>query len=66
MQFTLLAARISRGYSVEKVAGICKVGSKEIQNLESDSSDIEYGMLLRLANIYGVPPDLIYCGVTKE
>lgn len=62
MQFTMRAVRVSCGYAEDEVARYCGVSTETINELEIDSGQIDYNLLSKLINLYGVTLDLIYLG----
>ena len=66
MQITLRAVRVAHGFSIEEVAERCGVSFKTIEEVESDTSNIEYGLLLKMTGLYGFSADNIYLGSELE
>lgn len=65
-QFTLRAARISCGYTVEEVANKCGVSAKTISKCEENAAKIGILLIFKIARLYGVSTDDIYCGPESE
>jgi DNA-binding XRE family transcriptional regulator len=65
-QFTLRAARISSGYSIEEAANVCGLSSSTLHRYEKDSGRIPRPVALALGCLYGVSIDLVYFGKESE
>jgi len=65
-QFTLRAARVSCGYTVEEVARHCGIPVHAFNDLEIDSGQMQFSLMQKLTNLYGVSQDLIYFGVEVD
>jgi len=66
MQFTMRAVRVSCGYVEDEVARYCGVSTETINELEIDSGQIDYNLLSKLIDLYGVPLDIIYLGAETD
>jgi len=66
MQLTLRDIRNAKDYTIHEVAEYCGVSAEEIEEIEIDSSEISYDLLIKITDLYRVPPDCIYLGVTKR
>ena len=58
-KFTLRAARVSCGYTVEQVAKYCVVSSNTIRKYESNPSRLPLYLIIQLSGLYGVSPNSI-------
>lgn len=65
-QMTLTQAREAKGYSVDDVAFILDQSPRLITALEIDSTDIRFGLFMRLAKLYQTTMDDIYLGDTTK
>lgn len=66
MQFTLRSIRGSIGYTEDEVARHCRVKKEMIVQLEINSSDISYTLLLKIINLYNVTMDLVFLGLESD
>jgi transcriptional regulator with XRE-family HTH domain len=63
---TLRDARNYHGYSLLYVSKKCGASEKIIENFETDSSEINIGLLKRLIDIYKFPLSSIFIGSTFD
>lgn len=55
----LRAARISRGYTLQKTADAVGVPLRSYQKYESADSEPDFSMLVKLADLFHVPTDFL-------
>ena len=65
-KFTLRATRISCGYTEDEVARHCGVSTKVIDEVELDSGEILYSLLLKMTDLYNIAPDHVYLGLESD
>ena len=61
-KITLRSARVNAGMTVAEAAEKLGIHPNTLRNWEKDSSNIEYNMAKKIAELYGYPADLIYFG----
>lgn len=65
-KITWRAARVNRGYNQSEVAELSGKNIDTVVKYEKDSSTIPYDLMKSWINLYGVPEDLIYCGLESD
>ena len=65
-KISLKVARELSGYTVEDVAKYCGVSISNLSKIEIDSGWIQFSLMQKLTNLYGVPLDLIYFGTEVD
>lgn len=65
-QVTLRVARELNGYTKEETAQYCGVSTNTINELENNSGQVAYELLLMILKLYSVSPELIYFGSEAE
>ncbi len=66
LQFTLKAARVNAGLTLEEVASIVKKDKKTVNKYELDSSTIPYDLLEKLIKLYDIPLNHIFLGKESD
>ncbi len=62
MTLTLRMARMSFGYSPEKVASYCEISTHDYNLFETDSSLMELGIIRKINELFQIPLELIFIG----
>jgi transcriptional regulator with XRE-family HTH domain len=61
-QFTLRAARMSCGYTVEEAAAACGLSVRKFNQYEVDSEQITRRTVVKMLRLYGVSFEQVYFG----
>lgn len=65
-KFSLRAARISCGYSVEEAAQYYGISTLEMEQYEKDCGDMPVFVVRKMARLYGVSLDSLFIGLEAE
>jgi transcriptional regulator with XRE-family HTH domain len=66
LQITLRAARITCGYTEDEVAKYCRASIRVIEEVELDSGEMPYNLLLKISDLYDVDLDRVYLGPESD
>lgn len=61
-QFTLRAARISCGYTVEEAAAACGLSVRKFNQYEEDSGRLQRRTAIKFIRLYGITFEQVYFG----
>lgn len=65
-KITLRMAREMAGYTVEEVAGICRVTVEDIKRHEADTREMPFGLARVMKRLYHIKIEQIYLGLETE
>ena len=65
-KITWRAARVNRGYNQAEVAELSGKNIDTVTKYEKDSTEIPYSLMQTWLDLYGVPADIIFCGLESD